>query len=64
MKYRLDHLHGHIYLFVEVDLLVTTKRWEIEILNLDSGLGTHGLTETAPFTTETYRAVTKKSAGF
>ena len=64
VKYRLDHLHGHIYLFVEVDLLVTTKRWEIEILNLDSGLGTHGLTETAPFTTETYRAVTKKSAGF
>jgi hypothetical protein len=63
VKYNLDHLHGHIYLFVEVDVLFAKKRWEIEILNLPSGLAKSGV-ETFFKTPKTYRAVSKKSLGF
>lgn len=42
-QYNLKHLVGFVTLFVEVDLLAYTKRFEVEIFRLDSGLGTNGL---------------------
>jgi hypothetical protein len=55
-QYDLKHLIGYVTLFAEVDLLLYTKRFEVEIFRLDSGLGTNGLV-TEPLEVRKFNAV-------
>jgi hypothetical protein len=55
-QYDLKHLVGYVTLFAEVDLLLYSKRFEVEIFRLDSGLGTNGLV-TEPLDVKKFNAV-------
>lgn len=55
-QYNLKHLAGFVTMFVEVDLLAYTERFEVEIFRLDSGLGTNGLV-TEPLDVKKFNAV-------
>jgi hypothetical protein len=57
LQYRLQHLYGSLSLYAEVDLLVTSKRFEIPLVELDSGFGTKGVTIKEPIATKTFKAV-------
>jgi hypothetical protein len=63
-RYRMRHLAGELYLYAEVDYLFGSKRWEVQILDLDSGLGTPGnKVVTVPIAEEKYQAAKQAPAG-
>ncbi len=57
LQYRLKHLAGKFLLYAEIDLLVYSKRFEVQIFELDSGLGTKGQIVTEPFTQKSFGAI-------
>ena len=54
LSYKFQHLAGKINLFVELDLLVYTKKWSIEIINFD------GFVEQETLSPKTYTLSAKK----
>jgi hypothetical protein len=57
LQYRLKHLAGKLFLYAEIDVLVYSKRFEVQIFDFDSGLGTNGETVTEPFTQKSFGAI-------
>jgi hypothetical protein len=57
LHYHLKHLAGSLNLFVEVDLLIATKRFEVTLVDLGNGFGTNGQEVIEPLDTKTFRAV-------
>jgi hypothetical protein len=57
LQYRLKHLAGKLFLYAEIDVIVYSKRFEVQIFDLDSGLGTNGQIVTEPFTQKTFGAI-------
>jgi hypothetical protein len=57
LQYRLKHLAGKLFLFAEIDVIVYSKRFEVQIFDFDSGLGTNGQVVTEPFTQKSFGAV-------
>ena len=57
VQYRMRHLYGSLSLYVEVDLLFASKRFEVQLVDLGSGFGTNGETKVAQLASKTFKAV-------